>query len=972
MRQSNALRSAIVMLLCLPLAVTLPGCGGGDDTDFSAPSGGLTFKPAAEQPAAGQPAVTPPAGQPTADKAATPKAGPAPKAPGSAGTTAQKAGQAKGKISLSFGKGKSKDGKDSGTPGVTEAGLAGMPPVKIVNGRNNRAFRDDEDGPDPTQWRTNKFQLHQFDQHYLKYPNKAAISETGELTAGIDRASGEILVFESRFGQIRAFFQLSKASPVGIAISQAAEQVLILDSEQQLHVFDVPDLKLFDFYARRDFLRQQLARKPLNLGEITVSRMLMSPSGKKLLIATEDGKVQIRTLDSRPSDKADWPPEAEFQAHEGEIFGIAMTSNESQLATTADDGSVKVWNAKSKELLAELPKVNVPAFAICPIEEGFAIGRATGTVEAWINPGQDSSEIKEYYDEYDIAITSLMVEPKKKLLVRGRMNGSTNLLNLSNGEVVLTRKPFQSAIIAQAPWPNKERLLALGLGGRYTSWHVPLLREKQRFGNDEGSTAINKPTNGFFVAGFAPSRIKKNAAVDDDDDDVSSRPEKQELALRDFRAGLKEIARGDGAALAALRKASEKDRAPLRKDIGDKPAEPAQDAKKLDLRFTQTINLDNFEPKAVRLALSASGETLVIARPPGPLDTGTIEAWDIPSGKLLRRWATDRRFETLRLVADGKWLIPLPVRQQARRLESIGYYDLRTGLSVGSPGDPQCVAVSGDGKIAIGFLGRYRESTEVAAIYEPQKMKQLATLKMFETKIPAMCFIGEEEVVLSIRERSRARLAVATVATEIEEKIVMHEEKKRVVPWINAGGLVDNELPGVRDIVALGDGGNLATNGQYENNDYRFAIWERKGEIYPGDKVKGVRNPKPFLRGAAQGACRMCTAGSGKLAVLTSDGAATVDTDDGKVLGDLKLERTDKVLLAPNGQWLVAGDEGGAIRLASPSSFDKSPREFRAHDGPVLTMAFSEGGKYLATLGEEGAVKVWELSKKLSTSKEKD
>ncbi len=960
MSQSNALRVLFIPLLSATVIGVIPGCGGGDEVDFSKPTTGLpTLQTAQALPSDGQPAAQP-TSQPAAASTAKPSLPPA-----KAGNDATVA-KPKTNVNIRLGNRQANAAEDADKTAANAKELSALPPVTIVAGRSNRAFRHDEDEDDPTKWRTNKFELSPEDQRYLRYANRGAISETGELTAGIDESTGEILVFESRFGQVRALFQLSDASPVAIAVSQSNEQVIVLDSAHQVHVFDVPDLGLFDVFARRDFIRSQLAREPLTVTDASVTRMQISPSGEQLIIATVDGRIEIRALDSRPANGTAWPAQTVIEAHKGEILAITMTADEAQLATTAADGTVKLWDVESMECIAELPKVNVPAFALCAIENGIAIGRASGTVEAWLKPGEETREIREFYDQYNIAVTSLMVEPRKGLLVRGRVNGSTNLLDMTTGEIVLTRKPFQSPVSVMAPWPDHGRVLALGLDGRYTSWDVPLFREKQQFGDDDGSRAINKPVNWFYVARFAPARAQRNG--DDDDDAALTHSDKQELALREFRDGLKDVAKAGTAALSELRKADEKHRQQHR-DRLQAGAKPAQDAKKLDLLFQHSLDLDSFSPRGVRLALSESGETLVVATPPDPLQTGFIEAWDVPSGKLLRRWATDRTYETLRLVADGKWLIPIPVKDQKRRQESIGYYDLRTGLSVSSPGDPQCVAVSASGRVAIGFLGRYRESTTVAGVYDPADMKRVATLTMFETMIPAMCFIGEDELVLSVRERARARLVVSTTSGTISEKIILHEDKERVAPWINASGLVDNELPGVTDISLLSNSGDLATNGQYQNNDYRFAIWQRKGDRYPAEDINGAKKSSAFLREASQGACRMCAAKTGVIGVLTADGAVTVDVDDGKVLTELKLERTDSALLDREGRWLVIGDETGTIRVTSAGVLKPGSSEFRAHDGPVLTVASSEGGSYLASLGEEGYVKAWKLSDKLPARK---
>lgn len=73
-----------------------------------------------------------------------------------------------------------------------------------------------------------------------------------------------------------------------------------------------------------------------------------------------------------------------------------------------------------------------------------------------------------------------------------------------------------------------------------------------------------------------------------------------------------------------------------------------------------------------------------------------------------------------------------------------------------------------------------------------------------------------------------------------------------------------------------------------------------------------------------------------------------------------RTEGTDHGAFSPDGVLFASGCQGGEVLLWEAASA-KVLDSFKAHAGPVVGLAFSPDGRFLATFGAENAVKVWWL-----------
>jgi WD40 repeat protein len=69
-------------------------------------------------------------------------------------------------------------------------------------------------------------------------------------------------------------------------------------------------------------------------------------------------------------------------------------------------------------------------------------------------------------------------------------------------------------------------------------------------------------------------------------------------------------------------------------------------------------------------------------------------------------------------------------------------------------------------------------------------------------------------------------------------------------------------------------------------------------------------------------------------------------------------EGASALALSESGRMVASGDVDGSVRLLSLSH---QQRLIRAHDGPVRALAFAAGDRLLASAGDDGVVKIWDL-----------
>jgi WD40 repeat protein len=922
---------SLSQLLPIALCVCVAGCGGGEEIDFSKPTSGAggntTFTYVSPH------AATTPATETKTD-------------------TKSSAAKPEAETKSDIAKTPEATEKKKTTP------TAGKANIKTVSDKVDPVAADEVDEDNPyANWRKRKFVLSSRLTNVLETRRRVAFSENGRLIVAADQ-SGEVIVFETRFGTVQSLHELKTGIPACVAVSDAAGLVLIDGGKDGLRVFEMKDLSRLDLFARNEFNTAQRSRSPYQISSGPLTILQFAMKGQKLISANAEGQVQIRSVKNWPkANESDWAAELTIDAHETPISAVAMSLDGQTVATASEAGALNLWSGKTGQLIKELERATVPAMSMCATVNGFAVGRANGVLELWSELDSDEPKVQEVFDRTPSALTSLIVEPKRGLLAKGLESGTADLLEMTNARSLSSKRQHSYPVLAIASTPDQQRILTCAADGYCCAWPSADLAERKRGEDIDAATAVKKPVFRFRLGVLSPNVVS--------DDATYTKAQKAALASLRAAPGLARNSSAEALKMAArLRRASEADRGSIRTPSEDSNV-PASGPKLEPIQSIQT-NIRMAHAQNVRVALSDSGETvsLAVSAARGKTD-GFVEAWDVPTATKLREWPSDQAFDRIQLLGNGRWLVSLQKPTSKREAPTVGAFDLQAGVVLPGFAEPR-VILERDGVVLVGAAGNYGSTAEVVQLLNSETMQQSAGFSTFEAVVPALAMMPDNRPVVSIRDRFTTRLVLLSADSLQEEETLFEGKVKQ--PWIDQNGR-QLDILGVTDIAVSAKGSTLVTHGRFDNRDYRFTIWKKKGAGFNQEDARGVKETTSFLseRGVIGPRMMFVNGQQKSLALITPKGLAVIDTETGKADEQIELPG-QMTTFDPKGRWIVTHDGTGSLEVRSLTSPQKAPRKFRAHDAPVRSMAFSGSGEFLVTVGEENQLKVWQLDRWLKTA----
>ena len=383
----------------------------------------------------------------------------------------------------------------------------------------------------------------------------------------------------------------------------------------------------------------------------------------------------------------------------------------------------------------------------------------------------------------------------------------------------------------------------------------------------------------------------------------------------------------------------------------------------------------DFQSKPLRrvvMALSNDGSTLAAsqyynnARLRSAAPDQPVIVWDTPTKTRLRTWRRSKGVFDLSIDATTGVLLPQPFSARMQLLTGDFLPEEREGLSSGQSPDGQ--------KVVIGMKGLPGSATPVLAMQSVDSIQRLTGVEAFEGAVPAVAWSADgSSIFASVRERTQSRLLeldshTLNVLTEIVAEPMSGQ-------WdIEAPGAPTGTL-GVTTILPSPSGKLIATYGHHAATaaPYQLRIWKKSNEKWPQEQVVVVDSKQPMLEAEMTDTPMVfVNQQDSMLALIGLKGVAIVNTRTGDIDDTLELPnlgtRRPVTLLSPDGKLLIAGDQEGKLWIWTLRALKRKPQEFPAQAGPITGLAMSENSRFLATIGEENRIRVWDMAALLEDS----
>lgn len=794
----------------------------------------------------------------------------------------------------------------------------------------------------------------------------ARSSSDRALFAGRD--GQELIVFDQYTGEETARLRHSATSHI-TALATNPDATLIVAGMANGTVRAFRSLKTngFDVHARRMAETAQQADTGTRGHDGVVTHVVLFSDNHGLATAGSDGQICIWKLSTGRFQESSLSIVRKIQAHSAEVLALSSL-NDQRLMSVEADGAIRLWSLTENEPVSEeIASVgpSVSAVSISRDNSLLAVAQDDGNVRliSLDEPNAASETIEPSSGDtvktvaadasvrkpeivHPSSVRCLALSEDARILMTGCDDGIVRLWDVATHKE-LERTPAYGAEIVAIGFPTStagrrfvRSIVALDASGRLQWWPSAASPNETR-----RTRILTRPVAQFVLTDFEPGSDSRELAPNGTS--PQEKPERQRLRdqLR-LSTSPEQFAANRDALLRSHPQAE------VRPVSVESPSRIAS--------FSTTFNFrtaGNSRHGADSVAIDFSVDSSLLAVGHAEPSTGRQQKSmvifrDISTGTELRRWEEmPVGLNRLHVVGQGQNIVTLP---------STHALGTSTGLTSELAHDAVLVVRSPDGRqLVTGEQGIQQTTSPVLRLLDGRTLNETATFESYESYPTALAFSPDgKTLVASIRERKAHRL-IAFDASSLEQTQLI-EEHDHAQPWLTSGRVGGTQA--ITQILFSADGRRMLTYGEYGRSHFRVSLWSIRNDTWSEERDRRAESRVPLMKSDTEFPARFLDARGTRIILASESGYQILDLDDKRIEREIKLPGsatgTGPVSISPDGSLLAYGTEQGKVQIWQLNQ-ENPMLEFKAHLGPLVGLRFSPDSTFLATVGEENVVSIW-------------